>query len=403
LSTTSAPESVIEQPDRSVAQLSRAESTRLPKRDLFLLPLLSLLTVLVLFGVSEAATRVLWRAEYSSACLVADPIEGYRFRPNCTVRGKIPESPWITYRYNECGYRSASSCGPKPPGTIRIAILGSSMSQALHVSYDDAYFSRAAVSLSRECGRRVDVQNLGVPGSSPAYAERHVQEALGLNPDIVLYLVVPYDLNQRMLPKGSSDPAGTLPTASSAGIEPGESPLNRLEHLVIHSRALLMAQHLVFQNREAYIRAYLMYGDKADYLRQPFTPVWQQRFADFDVTIGDIADRLRHAGVPLVIVAVPSRAEATLLSSTEVPIHVDPYAFGRAIQTIAAKHRTGYVDLTGPISRIPNAEDLYYPVDGHVTSEGHKVIAEALSQKLQDGSVPAFSRCASPQSPERRP
>lgn len=403
MSTTSASEHVIEHPDRSVAQLSRFESARLPKRDFLLLPLLSLLTVLVLFGVSEVVTRVLWPAEYSSACLVADPVQGYRFKPNCTVRGKIPESPWITYHYNECGYRSADSCGPKPPGTIRIAILGSSMSQALHVSYDDAFFSRAAVSLGRLCDRRIDVQNLGVPGSSPAYADRHVQEALALNPDVVLYMVVPYDLNQPILPRGLSELAGPALAVSTDAIQPPVSPLNRLEHFVIQSRTLLVAQHFVFQNRETYIRAYLMYGDKADYLRQPFTPVWQRRFADLDVTIGDIADRLRHAGVPLVIIAVPSRAEAALLTSSELPEHVDPFAFGRAIQMIAARHGAGYVDLMGPISRIPNAEDLYYAVDGHLTSEGHAVIAAALSQKLQDGSVPAFSHCASPQSAERRP
>ena len=375
----------------------------MPKRDFIVLPLLSLLTVLVLFGVSEVVTRVLWPAEYSSACLVADPVQGYRFKPNCTVRGKIPEGPWITYHYNECGYRSADSCGPKPLGTFRIAILGSSMSQALHVSYDDAFFSRAVVSLGRLCDRRIDVQNLGVPGSSPAFADRHVQEALASNPDVVLYMVVPFDLNQQMLPKGLPEPAGPTLEASAEAIQPAASPLNRLEHLILHSRTLLVAQHFVFQNRETYIRAYLMYGDKADYLRQPFTPVWQRRFADLDFTIGDIAAKLHHAGVPLLIVAVPSRAEAALLSSSQLPAHVDPFAFGRAIQMIAAKHGAGYVDLMGPISRIPNAEDLYYPVDGHLTSEGHAVIAAALTQKLEDGRVPAFSHCASPQSAERRP
>jgi hypothetical protein len=140
LSTTSASKRVIERPDRPAVELSLSKPAHLPKRDFFLLPLLSLLTVLVLFGMSEAVTRVLWPAEYSRACIVADPVEGFRFKPNCSVRGKIAEGPSITYHYNECGYRSEDSCGPKPPGTIRIAILGSSMSQALHVSYDDAFF-----------------------------------------------------------------------------------------------------------------------------------------------------------------------------------------------------------------------------------------------------------------------
>jgi hypothetical protein len=277
------------------------------------------------------------------------------------------------------------------------------MSQALHVPYEEAFFSRAATDLSHMCDRRIDVQNLGVPGSSPAYSDRHVQEALALDPDVVIYLVVPYDLNQQMLPEGLTEPGTPALTSSSAATPPAVSLLNRLEHLVIQSRTLLVAQHFVFQNRESFIRAYMMYGDKADYLRQPFTPVWQRRFADIDQTIGDIANRLHAAGVPLMIVAVPSRAEAALLSSPQLPAHVDPFAFGREIQAIASKHGAGYVDLIGPFSRLPNAEHLYYVVDGHVTSEGHKVIAEELVQKLQDGSVPAFSRCTSRQNTERRP
>jgi hypothetical protein len=395
---------MIERLDSPAADLSLSEPARLPRRDLFLLPLLGLVTILVMFGVSETVTRLIWPWEYSDACNVEDAAQGLRFKPNCTVRGKIPEGPWITYHYNECGYRSESSCGPKPSGTIRIAILGSSMSQALHVPYEDAFFSRAATTLSRLCDRRIDVQNLGVPGSSPAYADRNVQAVLALNPDVVLYTVGPYDLNQQIVANRSIEPGGARTVASSsAEAQPTVSPLNRLERLMIQSRTLLVAQHFVFQNRETFIRAYLMYGDKADYLRQPFTPIWQQRFADLDLTIGDIANRLHAAGVPLMIVAVPSRAEAALLSSPQPPAHVDPFAFGREIHTIASKHGAGYMDLMGPFSRIPNAENLYYVVDGHVTSAGHKVIAEELVQKLQDGSVPAFSGCISQQSAERRP
>jgi len=393
---------VIKRRNSPAANPSVSEPASLPQRDYILVPLLSLLTILGMFGVSEIFSRLIWPAQYSDACNVEDPVQGLRFKPNCSVRGKIPEGPWITYRYNECGYRSDNSCRPKPPGTMRIVILGSSMSEALHVPSEEAFFSRAATKLSHLCDRRIDVQNLGVPGSSPAYADRHVQEALALNPDVVIYLVGPNDLNQQIVPHGSTEPGTTALTTSSAAARPAVSSLNRLEHLVIQSRTLLVAQHFIFQNRESFIRAYMMYGDKADYLRQPFTPAWQQRFADIDQTIGNIANGLHAAGVPLMIVAVPSRAEAALLSSPQLPAHVDPFAFGRQIQTIASKHGAGYVDLMGPFSRLPDAENLYYVVDGHVTSEGHKVIAEELVQKLQDGSVPAFSGCTSQQSAERR-
>ena len=74
---------------------------RLPKRDFFLLPLLSLLSVLVMFGVCEMAIRLICPTQYSNVCVVADPVEChlYKFKLNCTVRGRIAEGPWIVLHF----------------------------------------------------------------------------------------------------------------------------------------------------------------------------------------------------------------------------------------------------------------------------------------------------------------
>lgn len=373
---------------------SISEPSPLPRRDYILLPLLSFLTIVLMFAASEMFTRLFWVQHKSFNCVIEDPVEGDRFKPNCTERTKLVEGPWVTYSYNDCGYRSITSCGPKPAGAIRIAITGSSMSQALHVPYEDTFFDRASRELASRCGRPVDVQNLGVPGLSPIYAYRRIPEALSLQPDVILYLVTPFDLEQKILPGELAErdnPTRVSPTVA-AKIAP--NPLRDLEHLLIQSRTVLVAQHFIFQNRETFIRMFMVYGDRADFLRQPFTPAWQQRFADFDVILGSVAEKTRAAGVPLIIVPVPSRVEAALLSSPDLPPRVDPYAFGRAIQAIASKHGAGYLDLMKPISAIPDAENLYYTVDGHVRADGHKVIAEELVRKLLDGSVPAFSHCA---------
>jgi hypothetical protein len=374
----------------------------LPKRDYIILPLLTFLTILVMLGVSEILARLIWPEHKSAACTIEDPRVGDRFKPNCTVRAKIAEGPWTTYQYNECGYRSATSCGPKPAGGVRIGILGSSMSQALHIPYEDAFFYLASNELSRVCDRPVDVQNLGVPNSSPIYAYRRIEEALELKPDVILYLLTPFDIEQQILPAELAGRNSPLRASSAIPVKVTVSPLNRLERALIQSRTVLAAQHFIFQNKETFIRAYMMYGDKADFLRQPFTPAWQQRFANLDLIIGDMAAKLRAAGVPLVIIAVPSRIEAALLSSSQIPPHIDPFAFGREIDRIAASHGAGYVDLMEPFSRIPDSESLYYVVDGHPTTEGHKVMAEAILKKLQDGSVPVFSRCELPQTAGRR-
>lgn len=384
----------------SPARPSVAEPATLPRRDYFLLPLISLATILLIFGVSEILTRVIWAEQKTGSCTVVDPIAGDHFKPNCTVRSKNAEGPWTTYQYNECGYRSSTACGPKPPGTIRVAILGSSVSQGLYVPYEQTYFARTASDLSRSCNRPVDVQNLGVPGSSPIYAYRRVQEALALQPDVVFYLLAPFDLEQRIDPAELAErnnPARNHAPARPA-VQLTLSPMKRLEGALVESRTVLVAQHFLFQNRDTFLRMYMLYGDKADFLRQPFTPAWQQRFADLDLIIGDMAAKLSAAGVPLVVIPVPSRAEAALLSSRQLPPRVDPSAFGRQIESIASKHGADYVDLMDAFSKIPNSESLFYVVDGHVTPDGQKVIAQILSAKLLAGSIPAFAHCSSQRS-----
>ena len=367
----------------------------LSKRDYYLLPLISLATILFIFGISELLTRVIWVEHKEGSCTVVDPVAGDHFKPNCAIRTKNAEGPWTTYHYNECGYRSATSCGPKPPGAVRIAILGSSVSQALYVPYEQTYFARTAADLSRSCNHSIDVQNLGVPGSSPIYVYRRLPEAIALKPDVVLYLLAPFDLEQRIDPRElaeRNDPARNE-TSTKPAVQLTLSPMKRMEQTLVESRTVLVAQHFLFQNRDTFLGMYLLYGDKADFLRQPFTPAWQQRFADVDLIIGDMADKLRAAGVPLVVIPVPSRAEAALLSSRQLPPNIDPSAFGHQIESIAANHGADYVDLMQTFSNIPNSENLFYVVDGHLTPEGQQVIAQVLSKKLLDGSIPAFAHC----------
>lgn len=381
----------------SAAPSDVASAGTLAKRDYIILPIISGLTVLILFIAAEAATRIVWVEDQESinSCLtVDDRVGGLGFKRNCVARGKSAEGPWTTYRFNDCGYRSETSCGPVPPGTVRIAILGASVAWGLHVPYGETYYARASGELTRRCKRPVDVQNLGMPRSTPLHSYRHMDEALALRPDVLIYLLAPFDLEQQIDPQElakRNDPARA--TQINAIHEP-MSLLRRVQILITQSRTVLVAQHYLLQNKDTYLRLYMNYGDKADFLRQPFTSAWQQRFADLDILVGDMAAKAHSAGVPLLIVPVPSRAQAALLSSSKLPPHVDPYAFGRRIEEIANKHGVGYADLMTPYGRIPDSQNLFLIVDGHVTSDGQAVIAHQLAQKLESGFVPALQGCA---------
>jgi hypothetical protein len=144
-------------------KLNEQPKRALARRDYVLLPVICVLTVLVMFVVSEMGTRFVWpAARAGQECHMEDAALGMVNVPNCTMRIKVPETAWITYHYNECGFRSTEACGPKPPGTRRVAVLGTSFAEGTSVAYRDSFGALSAAQLTRICHGLVEFQNLGV-------------------------------------------------------------------------------------------------------------------------------------------------------------------------------------------------------------------------------------------------
>jgi hypothetical protein len=357
----------------------------LPRRDYIILPLLSALTILFMFAAAEVVSRITFVQHEADACMMPDKVLGTRFRPNCTSRVKAAEGPWVTNRYNECGYRTPEPCGPKPAGGVRIAVLGSSISQGYLVPYEQTFAARDATLLTQSCHKPVEFQNLASIGYIWNRLADRVGDAIALHPDAAVIVIVPFDLQQTAVPAGDQP-------ADRQGEDPGA--LKRLEGLINNSRAVIVAQHFLFRQSDLYVKLYLNYGDRADFLRPPFPPAWQDRLKRFDQLMAEIADRFHAAGIPLILAYVPERAQAALLSAHQAPPGVDPYAFPRQIGDIARAHGIRFVDLSPTMSRMQDAADLYYPVDGHLAGRGDEVLADALARQLRE-TVPTLAECRS--------
>ncbi|HET6236706.1 MAG TPA: SGNH/GDSL hydrolase family protein [Acetobacteraceae bacterium] len=336
-----------------------------------------------MFAAAEVVSRIMFVQHEADACMMPDRVLGTRFRPDCTSRVKAAEGPWVTNRYNECGYRTPQSCGPKPAGGVRIAVLGSSISQGYLVPYEQTFAARDATLLTQSCRKPVEFQNLASIGYIWNRLADRVDDAIALHPDAAVIVIVPFDLQQTAVP------AADRP-ADRQGEDPGV--LKRLDGLVTNSRAVIVAQHFLFRQPDLYVKLYLDYGDRADFLRPPFPPAWQDRLKRFDQLMAEIAGKFHAAGIPLILAYVPERAQAALLSAHQSPPGVDPYAFPRQIGDIARAHGIRFVDLSPTMSRMQDAANLYYPVDGHLAGQGDKLLADALAQKLRD-TVPALAEC----------
>ena len=136
----------------------------LPRGDLIRLPAIALATWLVISLAGEGLARLYYPEQQNDRCHIAS-MAGGSFQPNCHSRIKMFESAWVDNDYNDCGYRSAHSCKNKPANALRVAVMGTSVTRGLWLSYDHSLAGRMEHDLSAACSRPVDVQNVALADS----------------------------------------------------------------------------------------------------------------------------------------------------------------------------------------------------------------------------------------------
>lgn len=364
---------------------------RLPRRDLLILPLLALATVLAMSAGAEVFSRVRYPEHEADTCKTPDPMLGYRFRPNCISTTKAAEGPWTTNSYNACGYRSPEPCGPAPAGARRIALIGSSTSSGYLVPYGETLAAYAAADLSRMCRVPVQVQNLGGVDYTGAKLEARAREALTLAPQALVLVVSPLDLELAQGARTFQENGFTVTRSNN--------PVTRLKEALGASRAASVAQHFVLKSDRTYVPTYLRSGDRADFMRTPLPAQWRARLAEFDGRVADIQALAASRRVPFIIVFAPQRAQAGLVAQAgpggeAAPAGFDALVLPRALAAVAAAHGAVFVDSDAEIARGTPTEHLFYPVNGHPNGEGHRLIAQSLVRRLVAPDVPGFAACS---------
>ena len=366
-------------------------------RDFLVIPLIALMTVVAMLAASEWLARLHFVQLGKETRGVWDALHGARLSGSCVSRIKSAEGPWVENAYNACGYRTRESCGATPAGPIRLALLGASTAQGYKVPYEQAFAPRAAQALAAQCGRAVEIQNMGVPGYKMIDHYLRLDEALALKPEVVILALSAYELVDMTDP----DWLAKRKTPELLKRQPGQAsaaPARRdlivaVDAMVANSRAVLAAQHYLYQDRGRYVDLFLMHGDKADYLRHPFSAKWEQRLSELELMLGEMAESARRVGVPLVLLFGPQRVQAALVDPATWPAGVDPSAIDRRIAEIG--RRTGVVVVDGlqAMTGLVQPWRLYYPVDGHMTGEGHALLAQTLVTELLAQRVGPFSAC----------
>lgn len=351
---------------------------RLPRRDYVLLPVIFIMTIVALLVIGEASARLAYAQDDDvEPCEYSTPT-GFRYHPMCTSHTKVWEGPWITQQFNACGYRTAEPCTPRPPGALRVVVVGSSTARGALVNYGESFAARASAALSAKCGGLVDFQNLGTEPSDVDRIDLRMPEAMGLRPSAIVMTIGSFDLVHL------KDPPPLQ-----------EAPARRFDvrgaiELLRESRLFLLMQYRLYSDPAFQVRAFLLNGDPADYVRRPLSAPWQRRVDE----LGDLLGRItaQAAGVPVLLFYTPERAQVALARLPSEPPGVDPFVLGSAIQQVAARHDVIFFDTTQAFASATDFQSLFYLTDGHPRENGHAALASVVERGLL--SVPAFAGCA---------
>jgi hypothetical protein len=228
----------------------------------------------------------------------------------------------------------------------------------------------------------VDFQNLGTEPSDDDKIDKRIPEALALKPAAMVLPLGPFDLVH--LHDHAPQPGQTNDQL--------RVDLHNLLGQLRDSRLFLLMQYELYRDPAFQIRSFLLNQDPADYVRAPLSPAWQRRVNDWGDLVARITAQTGPAGVPLVLIYIPERAQAALATGNyPAPAGIDPYVLARALRAMAKEHGAEFVDSTPDFAAAPDFQALFYLTDGHPRQGGHAAIAEAVEQGVL--SVPAFTAC----------
>ncbi len=329
-----------------------------------------------------------------------DPVLGVRHRPNMKARWYRETRSPVRIQLNSLGFRGPETSSRKPPGTLRVLMLGDSYLEGMQVPLEQLVSRRLEERLGKILGARVEVLNAGVAGWGQAEQSLFLsREGWRYGPDLVIsFLYLGNDLKDNWYRTGSPvRPSYEVRDDSLVLHPPHLAPWKVflrdriLAHLAIPK---LIRQHLIHRFEWARLWA----ARQGLILRN----VGKPRSRQDEIQMLDVTQRLydrmkadcaRH-GVPLLALEFPygpqlvgaypdtNRVPGKL--RRDAPAASAPYFYlGEQMASFFARSGIPYVDALPPFAAAAHQGDtLYIGFEGHWTVAGHELAAGLLADYI---------------------
>jgi hypothetical protein len=361
-----------------------------------------------------------------------DYYRGFALRPG--IEGRYQREGESYVRINSDGQRDREHAKTKPPDTVRIAVLGDSFAEAMHVPMEQTFWSLLERKLE-EChaypGKHVEVMNFGVSGYGTAQELMTLrQKVWDYSPDLVMLTFTTYNDvydNSRALSKTQDVPyfiyrKGELvydaSFRDSAAYQWHDSKLSRLgrwfdDHLrlvqLVHYAQTVGKLHLTeWRDRRAAPVAPAQTGtsekraaptteeigmENMTYL-EPHDDNWKEAWRVTEGLIKQMRDEVSQRSAKFVVVTL----------SNAIQVYPDPVVrqnFMRRIsvstvfypnerlKALASREQIDLLDLAEPMQAYADQNHVFLHGFGsdlggnaHWNQSGHRLAADLITQKL---------------------
>jgi len=350
---------------------------------------LSLASIVVFYGVIEGAARLVWRTENRGGhCAIPDPVLIYVHKPSCEFASKQTEGTLVEFRFNQFAYRDETLIAEPDEADLELFAVGDSFTMGVMVPFESTYVRIAESDLNAARTDPVKYINGGVSSwDLPQYLVR-VGEAVNRGADLITVGILANDLFADISEQGVAERAALLEGASMEKayqeIYMAKRPLpERLYRGVLsNSRALDFLMHVMMSSDAVYAGAYLWREGEDSYLRKDLSPRWIAKLADAERYLRQMSETARDGGAKLVVIAIPQRIQALLLSESDRYPELDARSLSRHLARICLSLGIPYIDFLESLATIEHPTSLYFPVDGHLTIEGQERLGHYVAEQL---------------------
>lgn len=388
-------------------QSSAPEEVRLPwnKRLLFgLAYALFMMVTLALLG--EVALRVLPLGKFRSAPFRQyDSQLGVSLIPNMKVThsrgcftGKIETNRW--------GFRDRERILEKPPGEFRIALIGDSVVEGVHVNPDQVMNIQMEKLLQQQGYHNVEVMNFGIEGIGTTqefimYKERIRQ----FRPDLVLLTVSDNDVmnnSSTLQPKSYGIHTWYCPYYNLGAN--GELVFQAVQSRPLNGLVTLLERHsyLAYYVERVWFKAdlplYRWHGIPVyfgSYSDDPLDPEWQRAWMVTEKVMARMRDTVEADGAKFVVVPWtnfsdidPDWRQRLTKQFGPLPKELAPAKLDQRLQKIADRQKLTMEFLTPYMQAYRDQHQLQWPYfslacDPHFSAMGHQVAGAAMIDLLE--------------------